>query len=106
MMNRRKVLLALGAGALATHPALAQQEKRVRRIGFLSGSSAKGSAGWFAALRQGMVELRWVEGRDFVIDARYADGVSQAQADLAAELVATQPDLLFASGDTGTRAFA
>ena len=38
MNNRRKLVIALGAGALATPlAALAQQEKRVRRIGFFYG---------------------------------------------------------------------
>lgn len=56
-----------------------------------------------AAFRQGMAELRWVKGRDYVIDARYANGVAQAGPGLAAELVATQPDLLLTSGDTVAR---
>jgi len=96
-MKRRKLLLALGA--LTVLPALAQHEKRVRRIGYLSGGSLRGNAASLAAFRQGMAELRLVEKRDYVIDARYANGVSQVRAILAAELVATQPDLLLASGD-------
>ncbi len=104
-MNRRTLLLALSACGLATLSlsALAQQEKRVRRIGYFSGSSLKSNAAWLAAFRQGMAELRWVEGRDYVIDARYADGVAQAMPGLAAELVATQPDLLLTSADTVAR---
>ena len=107
MTTRRKLLLlVLGAGALAAHPALAQQEKRVRRIGYLSGSSAQDNAGWLGAFRQGMAELRWVEGRDYIIDARYANGISQAQANLAAELVGSKPDLLLPTSDIGTHLFA
>ena len=48
----------------------------------------------------------WVEGRDYVIDARYADGVMQAGPGLAAELVATRPDLLLASGEERVRLLA
>ncbi len=107
MIARRRLLLALGLGPLsATFSALAQQERRVRRIGYLSGSSVQSNAGWLAAFREGMTELGWIEGRDFVIDARYANGVSQAFAGLAAELVATQPDLLMAPGDPTIRVLA
>ena len=53
-----------------------------------------------------MTELRWVEERDYVIDARYANGVTPAMSGLAAELVAARPDLLLASGDNGAHLFA
>ncbi|MBI2958995.1 MAG: ABC transporter substrate-binding protein [Betaproteobacteria bacterium] len=46
-----------------------------------------------------MAELRWTEGHDYAIDARYAKGVSQALAGLAAELLASQPDLLLTTAD-------
>jgi putative ABC transport system substrate-binding protein len=99
-VRRRQFLLAAGAGSLwVSLPAFAQQEKRVRRIGYLSGSTVQNNAAWLAAFREGMAALRWVEGRDYVIDARYANGVSQVRASLAAELVATQPDLLLATGE-------
>jgi putative ABC transport system substrate-binding protein len=64
------------------------------------------NAPWLAAFREGMAELRWVEGRDYVIDARYANGVSEVRASLGAELVATQPDLLLTSGEQGVGEFA
>ena len=105
-VRRRQFLIAAAGLAALALPALAQQEKRVRRIGYLSGSNAQVNAGRLAAFRQGMTELRWVEGRDYAIDARHAHGVSQAQADLAAELIASKPDLLLASADVGTRLFA
>ena len=99
---KRRDLLGLVCVSLAgwASPLRAQQTPGPRRIGFLIGATAPASAGWIAAFRQGMAELRWVEGRDYVIDARYAGGVAQAPANLAAELVATQPDLLLTGGDT------
>jgi len=107
MSARRKLLLAFGAGSLSVVlSAFGQQEKRVRRIGFFTGSSAQGQATRLAAFRLGMAALRWVEGRDYVIDARYANGVAQARPGLAAELVATQPDLLLTVGDETVRQLA
>ena len=106
MISRRQILITLGLGVVsAALPALAQ-ERRLRRIGFLGGGSVQAMAGLLAAFRQGMAELRWVEGRDYAIDARYASGDSKAQADLAAELVATQPDLLLTTGDQAVHMLA
>ena len=108
MVTRRRVVIALGAGALAAPLATfaQQQERRVQRIGYLGGATVQAHAGYLAAFRQGLTELRWVEGRDYVIDARYANGVSQAAPRLAAELVASQPDLLMTAGDSVLRALA
>jgi putative ABC transport system substrate-binding protein len=106
-MQRRKLLSLAAAGLAALClPALAQQGKRVRRIGYLGPASAQAHAAFLVAFREGMLELRWVEGRDYVIDARYGNGIAQALAGLAAELVATQPDLLLTPGDEGIRMLA
>ena len=106
-MQRRRMLALAAAGLAALSlPALAQREKRVRRIGFLGGASAEAYAGTLAAFREGMAELRWIEGRDYVIDERYANGISQALADLAAGLVESKPDLLLTAADVGTRMLA
>ena len=100
MNHRRKLLIALGAGAFAHGlQARAQAPAKLRQIGFLSLSSARSNASRLAAFRAGMQELRWVEGRDYAINASYADGVGKALPGLAAELVATQPDLLLVPSD-------
>ena len=102
MNYRRKLLLAFGAGGLSAFlPALAQQQKRLRRIGYLSQSSALPNAARLAGFRAGMAELGWVEWRDYAIDARYADGISEVAPGLATELVATKPDLLLVISDDG-----
>jgi len=106
MITRRQVL-TLTFGALAAPLAsFAQQEKRVRRIGYFSGGSVEGSGHLVVAFRQGMVDLGWVEGRDYVIDEHYADGVAQALPGLAAKLVANQPDLLLGTADEVVRLLA
>ena len=48
--------------------AFAQPERRVRRIGFFTRETAQSHAGSLAAFREGMSELRWSEGRDYVIE--------------------------------------
>ena len=66
----------------------------MRRIGYLGLASAQSDAAFLTAFRAGMGELRWVEGRDFVIDARFANGAPQAGAGLADELITSAPDLV------------
>jgi putative ABC transport system substrate-binding protein len=104
MTTRRQWLFAVGA--LASWPAVAQQEKRVRRIGFLSGGSAESGAAWLAAFRKGMTELGWIEARDYVIDAHFANGIAQARPGLAAQLLASRPDLILTAADENLRLFA
>lgn len=83
---QRRQLLRLAAGGIAAFslPVLAQQEKRVRRIGYFGLASAQADAAFLAAFRQGMLVLRWVEGRDYVIDERYTNGIAQAAPGLEA----------------------
>ena len=62
-MRRRQMLgLSLAALAAASLAARAQPERRLRRIGYISGSNVQANANWLAAFREGMAELRWVEG--------------------------------------------
>ena len=102
-MNRRDCVVALIALGAVPFAVLAQQEKRVRRIGVFFLTSARFSDHWLAAFRAGMAELRWLEGRDYVIESRYADGVLLAGPALAAELVATQPDLVLTGAEQAVR---
>jgi len=104
--RRRHFLIAAAGLAGLSLPAFAQQEKRVRRIGYLGPSSLQDYAARLAAFRKGMAELGWVEKRDYVIDARYANGVAQALPGLATEMVASRPDLLLTSADEAVRLLA
>ncbi|MFN0163865.1 MAG: ABC transporter substrate-binding protein [Burkholderiales bacterium] len=105
-MNRRDVVLALVSLCAAPQPGTAQTARQVRRIGFLIRANAAVTAAWLAAFRAGLLELNWVEGRDYIIDARYAEGVAQAMPRLAAEMVALRPDLLVTTGDDVVRVLA
>lgn len=98
MNRRRQILAALGASTLSL-PVFAQAKRRVWRIGYFARGTSASHAARLVAFRQGMASLGRVEGRDYVIDDRYADGVGQAGAGLVAKLLATAPDLLLISGD-------
>jgi putative ABC transport system substrate-binding protein len=106
MVRRREFLVATAGLATFALPAHAQTGRRVRQIGYLSQASAQVNAARLVAFRAGMLELRWVEGRDYAIDARYANGVTQALPGLAAALVASRPDLLLVPSDEDVRLLA
>jgi putative ABC transport system substrate-binding protein len=102
MITRRKMLLALGT--LATLPALAQQQNRVWRIGFLGQPAAAGIADRIEALRAGLREFGYVEGKNLTIDFRWAEDRYERLPALAGELVPLKPDVIVTHGAAGVRA--
>ena len=104
-MNRRESVLALAALGTAPLLARAQQAPRVARIGYLSFTSAAFQARYFEPLRSGLRDLGWVEGRDYRIEPRFADGDNDKLAGLAAELVALKVDVIisYATGVIAAR---
>ena len=73
MITRRKLLLAMGTAAIVPATAFAQPKPaRVVRIGLLSYLTEPDVA--LAMLNKGLAELGYVEGKSYVIVARYANG--------------------------------
>jgi putative ABC transport system substrate-binding protein len=105
-MRRREFITLLG-GAAAVWPiaARAQQPERVRRIGALIGGSAENdpeSRARVAALREGLAQRGWSEGRNLRIDYRWAGTDPDRIRAFAAELVATGPEAIFANSTPAT----
>ena len=97
-MKRRELVLASAAwAALAAGRAHAQSAKPPRRIAFLSPSTEAFGKPLIGAFIARLKELGYVEGRDFVIDMRWAEGRSDRFAPLARELVGLNPAVIFAS---------
>jgi putative ABC transport system substrate-binding protein len=68
---------------------------KLYRIGWLAGSSQAGAAPQIDGFRQAMRDLGYIEGQNFSLDVRYADGqTTERDPALAAELVALKPDVL------------
>jgi putative ABC transport system substrate-binding protein len=105
---RRRDFLGVVVGS-ATWPiaARAQQPERVRRIGVLMGypeNDLEGTA-FFAAFREGLEKLGWVEDRHTRFDVRWATADdAQARQRFAKELVALQPDLILSNNTPTTAA--
>ena len=101
MNRRRKLLTAFGLCALAAPlAAFAQQPAKVWRIGFFYFGSRQSAmdTGRYQLFLQGMRDLGYVEGKNFVIEARFADGVNQSLSGLAAELVESKVDVIVTTG--------
>jgi putative ABC transport system substrate-binding protein len=82
----------------------AQQPKKVPQIGFLSTVSPSTISDRIEAFRQGLRELGYVEGKNIVIEWRYAESNADRLPSLAAELVRLKVDLIVTAGSPPTRA--
>jgi len=86
-MRKKRIGFALGAMLSALcFSTEAQQQTKVPRIGFLE-SGSPGSSPNREPFREGLRELGYVEGKNFVIEYRYANGKLDRFPDLVAEMV-------------------
>jgi putative ABC transport system substrate-binding protein len=95
------VLLTLGLLCTSLTAAVAQQATKVFRVGLLSTVNPR-SAPQFVAFAQRLRELGYVEGHNFAFEFRNAEGQAERLADLAAELVRLQVDVIVAPGPEAT----
>ena len=84
-------------------PADAQQPKKVPRIGYLSGNFPSSESVRTEAFLQGLRELGYVEGKNIVMEYRFADGKLDRLPLLAAELVRLKADVIVTGGSGSTR---
>src|SRR5262245_63299341 len=102
-MMRKITVLTLCAMVLELCvPTYAQQPGKIPRIAYLSGSSIISSN--IKAFQQGLRDLGHIEGKNIVIEWRFADGNRDRLRALAAELVRLKVDVIVASGGGDTRA--
>ena len=99
---RRRDFISLLGGAAAGWPlsARAEQFERVRRVGGAMVGAGNDPA-WLVyadALRQGLTETGYVEGRNVAIDYRWADGQYDRLPALAADLVRRRVAVIVAGG--------
>jgi len=87
----------------AAFTADAQQPTKVPRIGFLSGTSRSTISARVEAFRQGLRELGYVEGKNIVIEYRYAEGKFDRLPALADELVRLKVEVIVTAGPQPTR---
>ena len=98
-MKRREFITLLGGAAAAWPVAARAQQPKVPRIGFLGLAPASAQTSRLEALRSGLRELGYVDGKNIVLELRWADGVDQL-ARLATEFVRINVDIIFAQSST------
>ena len=105
MITRRRVVLALGASAFAPLASFGQQPAtKVYRVGLLSPASASSFAPRVEALRAGLRDLGYIEGKNTVIEFRWAEGKYDRLPELAAELIGLKVDVLVTHAGRATKA--
>jgi putative tryptophan/tyrosine transport system substrate-binding protein len=105
-LKRREFISLIGGATVWPIAARGQQrEGKVWRIGFLAGGQRPVSieSTQYGGFPQGMRELGYVEGRDFVMEWRFVEGRPELYPGLAAELVRAQVDIVVAGNSTAVR---
>jgi putative tryptophan/tyrosine transport system substrate-binding protein len=88
---------------ISAPPAEAQQPTQAPHIGFLSAVSPSTISARIEAFKQGLRELGYVEGKNIIIEWRYAEGKLELLSKFAAELVRLKVDIIVSAGPTVTR---
>jgi putative tryptophan/tyrosine transport system substrate-binding protein len=105
VITRRSVLLAAGGSLLVAHRlSHGQPAATVRRVGWVSLGSIASPAEGYAAFKQGMHDLGWLEGKNVAYQAAYADGDVNRLDVLASELIGQKVDVIVVGNATTTRA--
>jgi putative ABC transport system substrate-binding protein len=103
-MRRREFITALGNMAVAW-PVVARAQQPMKKIGFLSVSSAIAHSPFVAAFNEGLKEVGFIEGQNLAIQYSWAEGNFDRLPALAADLIRNKVDVIAAmSGDLSIRA--
>ena len=105
-MRKGFALLLLGLVGLAASVIVveAQQQAKIWKIGYLSAQSLSAESSRLDGFRQALRDLGYVEGKNMVIEYRFAEGKFDRLLDLAADLVRLNVDVMVTGGSPGTRA--
>jgi putative tryptophan/tyrosine transport system substrate-binding protein len=95
-MTRRELIGLLGSTAAVLWPraAWAQQPGKLPTIGFLGGNTPSTQSQWTAAFTQRLRELGWIEGRNLMIEYRWAEGRFGRSPEIIAEFVRLKVDVI------------
>ena len=103
MNNRRKLIVALGASALAAPFRIcAQPVKKSVVVGILGVEDQPSAEPALSAFKQGLQELGYVEGKNLTLQLRFADGRLERVPGLATELISLKVDIIVSFGTVTT----
>src|SRR6516225_9629085 len=97
-IGRRELLVALGGAPVAWPLTARAQQPKMPVVGFLHQGSPEPYAKFTAAFRKGLAEVGYVEGRNVVIEYRWAHGESDPLPELAADLVSRRVTVIATPG--------
>ena len=97
---RRREVIAFGSVAAWWSVAARAQQRATPVIGFLSGASLQTMGDWVAAFHLGLAEAGFAEGRNVVIDYRWAEGNNDRLPGLAQDLVRRKVDIIVVVAST------
>jgi putative ABC transport system substrate-binding protein len=105
---RRRLLLASAAwpALVWTGAVFGQSRKPPVLVGWLGASASKSGAPGLTAFKEGLAELGWREGQQYVIEVRWAEGRTEKVQSLADELVAKRPNIIVTDNRRATLAAA
>jgi putative ABC transport system substrate-binding protein len=90
--------MLLGGTAVAWPLAARAQQQKIPTIGFLGSATSATLGQWVAAFVQHLRELGWIEGRTVAIELRWAEGRTERYAEIAAEFVRLNVDVIVTGG--------
>jgi putative ABC transport system substrate-binding protein len=91
-VTRRELIALVGSTAAVSWPGAARAS--LRMIGFMGSGAAAAQSRWTVVVMERLRELGWAEGRNVAIEYRWADGRSERFAEIAAEFVRHNVDLI------------
>jgi ABC-type uncharacterized transport system substrate-binding protein len=103
-MNRRKLIILFGSGAMTAARALRAQQRAMPVIGFLSSFSPGPYDSHLAAFRQALGEAGYVDRQNLAMEYRWAEGHYDRLPALAADLIGRQVNVIVAQGVPAIRA--
>ncbi len=98
MNNRRKLMIAVGAGLLATRSAYPQSAGKVPKVGYVGNATPALETALVDGFRLGLRERGYIEGKNIDIQYRWANGKIDAMPAVIAELIALKVDVLITAG--------
>ena len=93
-MKRREFIGLVTGAAMWPHGARGQQAAGARKIGVLSPFAPADTLLWNKALMRGLRDLGWVDGKNLVVEYRFAEGNKERLAELVTDLIQQKVDIL------------
>jgi putative tryptophan/tyrosine transport system substrate-binding protein len=103
-MKRRDFIALLGGATAAWPLGAGAQAPKIPRVGYIAGGGGFMAVSMVAALRQGLSELGYIEGKTIAVEFRSAEGRNERIPELVSELVGLKVDVLVAASSPGVLA--